>query len=155
MNILYVDVDGVLNPARFHQGYQVHAITLLGHTYRVYLNPEHGKWLKELAEDTGSELVWGTTWEKFANDHISPRLDLPELPYLTGLQNRKPWDSLGYVKARAALEYSGGRKFVYIDDEPDLGSNLDRDSNGYHVCVEPVTGLTPEIIERARNILKS
>lgn len=73
--LLYLDIDGVLNPLSPDPvQFTEHTIDAL----TVNLSPEHGAWLKELAECY--ELVWATTWEHHANEHVGPLLGLPELP---------------------------------------------------------------------------
>lgn len=47
----------------------------------VWLNPEHGDWLRELL-DRGVEVVWATSWGQVAAEWIAPRLGLPELPVI-------------------------------------------------------------------------
>jgi hypothetical protein len=149
-------VDGVLNPFKSQIGFTKHIISVLGESYLVYLNTEHGSWLKTLAKDTNSGLVWGSSWQQYANVHISPRIKLPKLPYLDldGLPDRKFSESLGSVKARAAKNYAGNDKFVFFDDESDLGYYL-KGSNGMHLVVEPHTGLTAGDIQIARQYLLS
>lgn len=153
MNIIFIDVDGVLNPWKPASDFIRHDISVLGTVYAVYLNPQHGDWLKQLAKDTSSELVWGTTWQELANPEISVRIGLPELPYLT-LKPAKFRESLGSIKGRAAVEYAKSEKFVYFDDEQDIGSNIGG-SNGLHICVNYQTGLQLSHIETARSYLLS
>ncbi|MFF3597047.1 HAD domain-containing protein [Kitasatospora indigofera] len=66
--LLFLDVDGVLNPAAPHPdaGFEAHA--LLG--YRVLLSARHADWLRELAG--GYQLVWATTWEEEATGTSHP-----------------------------------------------------------------------------------
>lgn len=153
MNYIFVDVDGVLNPFSKHEGFDTHLIPVSGVAYNVYLNKEHGKWLTKLAEDTKSELVWGTTWQEEANDKISWRVGLPRLPYLT-LKRERLSESLGTTKARAARKHAEDSKFVYFDDEYDIGYALEG-TKGLHVYVHPELGLTEDHINTARQYLLS
>jgi hypothetical protein len=111
--LLYLDVDGVLNPVRPAPaaGFTVHS--MLG--TRVLICPRHGRWLRELSEVY--ELAWATTWLERANDYISPLLGLPELPVVPVQQSlrgtggpipRSDWFPI--------LRHSGGRPFAWIDD---------------------------------------
>lgn len=156
MKHIFIDVHGVLNPFRYHPGFDVHYAEVEGFIYKLFLNPEHGEWLKTLAKDTDSALVWGTTWQQYANDQIGSRIGLPELPYLDldKCPDRKLSDSLGTVKAKAAKLYAGKSRFVYFDDEPDIGTAL-KGTEGMHFVVEPNTGLTEKTISAARNYLLS
>lgn len=118
--ILFLDVDGPLNPyaakpTRRPEGYDTHRITPPGwaEAIRVWLNPEHGPMLLTFAEKTGAELVWATTWEDGANEHIGPRIGLPELPVVhfgTSL-GRHDWKWL------AVADYAAGRPLAWLDDD--------------------------------------
>ncbi len=68
--LLFLDVDGVLNPVCPHPGAGFDAHTLLGYT--VLLSARHGSWLRELAGTY--ELVWATTWENALTLHLVPYL---------------------------------------------------------------------------------
>lgn len=61
--ILFIDVDGVLNPFAVRPrvvppGFTEHRIQ----GYRVLLTPRHGEWLLPLAERF--DLVWAASWNK-------------------------------------------------------------------------------------------
>jgi hypothetical protein len=89
--LLFVDVDGVLNPditrlaggeiaGRTTAGYRRHRLDGTGPdgrptTGEVWLRPDHGAWLAELAQ-AGAELVWATSRRYLANQWIAPRLGL-------------------------------------------------------------------------------
>jgi RNA polymerase subunit RPABC4/transcription elongation factor Spt4 len=112
--LLIVDVDGVLNPDTQRDNPEPPWITFVAEWsgYVVALNPEHGKELLAIAERTGCELVWGTTWEEHANDEVASRLGLPVLPVVhvttppEGLDNWVIWKS-GHI-----AKYAAGRPFV-------------------------------------------
>ncbi|WP_326564437.1 hypothetical protein [Micromonospora peucetia] len=87
--IVAIDVDGLLNPAD-----PAHAETLgyRPHHYdgpdpdgrrftgTVWLHPDHGPWLRELAEH--AQPVWCTRWNHLAAAWIAPRLGLPTWPHI-------------------------------------------------------------------------
>src|SRR4051812_4550147 len=93
--VVAVDVDGVLAPdpdwADGEQGlsaagYQPYRFGGLGPdgtpaAGTVWLNPEHGDWLREINEH-GGELVWATSWGAVAAQWIAPRLGLPTMPVI-------------------------------------------------------------------------
>lgn len=122
--LLLIDVDGPLNPwfakvTRRPDQYQTHRFPLRGcsrkHPLRVWLNPQHGDWLLELAEVF--ELTWCTQWQDEANRWISPVLGLPEdLPWIPFPGNsEKGWIARGW-KYPAIAEYAKGRHLAWIDD---------------------------------------
>lgn len=164
--LLYVDVDGPLNPwaAKPHRrpaGYLTHRMLPNSWTtterafatstglprrtprpLRVWLNPDHGPALLALPVD----LVWATTWEDEANEWIGPRIGLPELPAVIFPTPRLPGPAGTHWKTTALVEYAAGRPFCWLDDEL---SPADQDwLNQYHPApalahwVDPRCGLT-------------
>ncbi|MFH8384454.1 HAD domain-containing protein [Kitasatospora sp. NPDC018058] len=118
--LLFLDVDGVLNPVCPHPDAGFDSHTLLG--YAVLLAAEHGLWLRELSGTY--ELVWATTWEEQANTHIAPAIGLDPLPFVrfTGYVPQ-PGDPrvplMGLFSARKwapLLRYADGRPFAWVDD---------------------------------------
>lgn len=132
--LLFLDVDGVLNPVRprAEAGFRTHS--LLG--TRVLLSRAHGRWLRELADVY--DLVWATTWEQYANELICPLLGLPALPVvpltapepvaacaMAGGSGRSWSWSGGYDDADALAEdgdwhpilrFADDRPFAWLDD---------------------------------------
>jgi HAD domain in Swiss Army Knife RNA repair proteins len=146
-SLLMVDVDGMLNPnipSVNHVTYKINGFT-------VYLNPEHGSWLIDLATRTNSELVWCTYWEANAPKLVAPKVGLPEMPYIP-IHVFKMSASVGANKAYSAKKYADGRKFVMLEDEFDVKHFL-FGSNGHQVYVDPDTGLQRSHIEQAYNYL--
>jgi hypothetical protein len=152
--LLYLDIDGVLNPACPDPGPDFRTHALLG--YRVLLSPRHGCWLRELS--TAYELVWATTWEEDANLHIAPLLDLPALPVVRFSGYRaQPGDPrvplMELFSARKwapILRHAAGRPFAWLDDviPPRLvrRSRLRRDR--LLLPVHPAEGLSRRHVER-------
>ena len=116
--ILFLDVDGVIIPYGLAETVPDSATVALdgpdaNETLLDRIDPEHGPRLSEL----GCELVWATGWEDEANDVISPRIGLPQLPVLAwsfedvGTPARLHW------KTRDVIAFADGRPFVWIDDE--------------------------------------
>src|SRR6185437_2838652 len=112
---IYIDVDGVLNAFEPDDSFKRSKITFNSTAYYVNLNPEHGKWLLDLALETDSELVWGTMWEDLANVHIGPVVGLPYLPVMPvkQLQYETPIRSVGQLKAYAVSRYAKSDTFVF------------------------------------------
>jgi hypothetical protein len=151
--LILIDVDGVLNPWN-RQGphWETHdAVSEIG-TFRVLLNPEHGPMLLQLAQETGGELAWATTWEHYANAEIGARIGLPELPVIE--VNSGP-DAPGvHPKTPPVADYVKGRPFVWFDDDLTAADSRylkDHEGVGDHLIVHigPKKGLTPKHLEMA------
>jgi hypothetical protein len=140
--LLYLDVDGVLNPVcpPVDADFAVHAL----HGSAVLLSPRHGEWLRELAGVY--ELVWATTWESHANASIGPLLGLPPLPVVpTGrYAERLDGDWL------PILRHAAGRPFAWIDDliPPHLLRGASARPDRLLVPVDPATGLRRPHVDR-------
>lgn len=127
--------------------------------FRLSYNPEWGSQLRALAEATSSELVWATTWEKHANEFISPLVGLPQdLRVVTWLpEHRQNVGSL-YWKTRRVCEFAAGKRFLWFDDEVTrhdrryLEETLGRGHSRAHT-VATGSGLTPWDLAFARNFL--
>ncbi|GLW97825.1 HAD domain-containing protein [Microtetraspora sp. NBRC 16547] len=156
--LVLLDVDGVLNP--FHRPsprFTRYECVVDGCSYQVLLNERHGTELRSLADDTGAELVWATTWEENANEEIGPRLGLPRLPVIKVTAGAGATRG-ELFKTGPVAEYVRGRPFVWFDDEltsadweyltghPDVADFL-------LVEVDPRNGLSGWDIDRAREWL--
>ncbi|GGR50536.1 hypothetical protein [Streptomyces aurantiogriseus] len=118
--LLYLDVDGPLNPyaakpERRPEGYTtIRAAVRPGRPLRVWLHPGHGAALLGLPY----ELCWATTWMGEANRWIAPVVGLPELPYvdfgdrLLALRNDQV-----HWKTEILVAHAAGRPFAWVDDE--------------------------------------
>ncbi|MFC5718684.1 hypothetical protein ACFP1Z_00630 [Streptomyces gamaensis] len=128
--LLFLDVDGPLNPYAAQPERRPHGYTTLRVPHRqpnawelgrlrtrllrVWLNPAHGKALLSL----GYDLCWATTWMSDANRWIAPTLGLPELPYVDfgeALFRERP-DTIHW-KTGPLVAYAAGRPFAWVDDE--------------------------------------
>lgn len=156
--ILAVDVDGVLNAishGKPEPGWQ----DARGGSFRITYNPGHGARLLAIAEETGAELTWCTTWEEMANRYIRQLVGLPELPWVPmepGRAGQKFSEhrSVAMTKAMAMRAYAGARPFCWLDDEPDAADEL-RSCPVPHlvVYVAESRGLQDEHFEAARSWL--
>jgi len=156
--LLLLDVDGVLNPlGRRARGFRRYDVTVGGEVYTVFLNRRHGAKLLALAEATGAELTWATTWEHLANEWISPRVGLPSLPVVEftgpapaagGVLSKTPHVA-GFVKGRPFVWFDdavGPEDVRYLEEHPDVGEFL-------LVEVDHRLGLTDEHLDQARDWL--
>lgn len=126
--LLLIDVDGPLNPYRASRRkvddhdmpvpYGVHRLN----GFRVYLSPEHGRMLLEVAHTTGAELAWATTWMHDANTMIAPLIGLPELSVVDFGWQRKlgGFVPTAHWKFDGVLAHAVGRPLAWLDD--DFGS---------------------------------
>ncbi|WP_431677495.1 HAD domain-containing protein [Kitasatospora sp. KL5] len=145
--LLFIDVDGVLNPAEPHPDDPFDRHHLLG--YDVLLSPEHGTWLRELSGTY--ELCWATTWQESANELLAPLLGLPELPVVAvNRYVRRPGDPrirlaelFSGHKWAPLLRYAAGRPFAWIDDvmPPRLVRNSLLRRDRLLIPVDPLQGL--------------
>lgn len=122
--VLFIDVDGVLNPdrrssGRRPDGYVTHRMRPSGWNHprqrplNVWLNPEHGAQLQALP----FELVWATTWEAEANEWIGPHVGLPELPVVRFTDRLRYRPDHVHWKTPDLVRYAGCRDFAWLDDE--------------------------------------
>ena len=153
--LVLIDVDGVLNPSfsartRKHLAYHDDWIRRRGYSrgeeYRLFLNPAHGKWLKDLSRETGAELAWATTWEECANSQVGRWLKLPPLEWAPAPVRRKQ---------DGVIPWTSGRPFAWFDDELSLAEKVRQRTDQPHkvIWVPEGTGLTREHIGYARDWL--
>ncbi|MBP2476332.1 hypothetical protein JOF53_005204 [Crossiella equi] len=160
--LILLDVDGPLSPFAAKApppGYAEHRIRLSRWRrkpeLRFWLNAGHGAALLELAS-AGAELVWATSWEQRANQHIGPVLGLPSLPVIHFTDPRLDWT----WKYPTVARYAGRRPLLWFDDDFDL---YPRHRDEFLVAregvptelvrVSPRTGLTEEHLDFAREWL--
>ncbi|WP_329264354.1 HAD domain-containing protein [Streptomyces pseudovenezuelae] len=133
--LLYLDVDGPLNPyaaqpERRPEGYTTHRMKPDGwiaqhpglppsavKPLRVWLNPGHGRALLALSDRY--DLVWATTWRQEANTFIAPVLGLPALPVVDWPTTLTPGPNGTFWKTRHLVTHARGRPFAWLDDELD------------------------------------
>ena len=155
--LLLLDIDGPLNPWAAGErpvGFVEHRFRLsrFGRKrLRVWLNPGHGAELRGLAERTGVELVWATTWQHRANLWVGPAIGLPELPVIEFAGPHS--DALSNWKFPAVARYAYGRPLAWLDDDFSLfpearDAFLKRRAAGgvatELVSVDPKVGMTGE-----------
>ena len=122
-----LDVDGPLNPWAATSevrppGYIEHRFRLSRwrrrKALRVWLNPQHGPALLALAQRTGAELAWATTWAHKANAMVAPAIGLPQLPVIEFAGPHS--DTRSSWKYPAVARFAYGRPLAWLDDDFDL-----------------------------------
>lgn len=118
--LLFLDVDGPLIPfgstPRPHPTYRTSSQPPGDDSNPLLdrIDPAHGPRLAAL----GCELVWATTWMTDANDSVSPRLGLPDLPVVIWPDTTDDDERSGlHWKTRALVDWAAGRPFIWVDDE--------------------------------------
>ncbi|MEN3613780.1 HAD domain-containing protein [Plantactinospora sp. ZYX-F-223] len=119
--LIFLDVDGPLiplvarpaNPGRPARPAGSSPPDTTGNPLLDRLRPEDGRMLLEL----GCQLVWATTWMADANDVISPRIGLPELPVVDWPDSDDEPRAGLHWKTMYLTRWAAGRPFVWLDDE--------------------------------------
>jgi hypothetical protein len=145
--LLLLDVDGVLNPygwARVPAGFSPHH--LFAGEEPVLVNPEHGRWIDELAGVF--EVVWATSWNEEANRLLAPLLGIQPLPAVAMPAAPFP------PGAKVAIidRFAGDRPAVWIDDLHTSEARSWADRRAAHTLLiptDPAVGLTRAMVDRA------
>jgi hypothetical protein len=139
--LLFVDIDGVLNPYGDHRsdGYTDHWL-FPKDVEPVRVCACHATWLHALSHDF--ELVWGTSWSEDDRALLATVLDLP--PFSGAVQlPAPPFDPV--LKVPAIDRVADGRPLAWLDDllMPEAWSwASSRRAPTLLVPVDPATGLT-------------
>jgi hypothetical protein len=108
--LLFVDIDGVLNPydGPCPEGFVEH--DLFGDE-PVRVCAEHGRWLRELAERY--DLAWGSSWSEADRAVLGRVLELPAFVGAVVLPSGEFDPAL---KVPAIELFAAGRALAWIDD---------------------------------------
>ncbi|WP_133908644.1 hypothetical protein [Actinophytocola oryzae] len=122
---------------------------------RAWLNPAHGAALLGLAERTGAELAWATSWGQDANATVGAALGLPALPVV----DVRAYDGHPDWKYGAVGRFARDRPLAWLDDDFDLFRNARKAFLARRsvvtalIPVDPSTGITAEYLTAAETAL--
>ncbi len=149
MNIIFLDVDGVLNSQNklielYNKTHKSHSGMNFPFDENCFEN------LKILVEETNSKIVITSTWRKYQEkikllNSILDKYNLKQevIGYIPILNQKREYEIKEYIKSNNV------ENFVIIDDIKDMN-----DLNEYLVITTYKTGLTKENVEQAEKILR-
>jgi hypothetical protein len=121
--VLYLDVDGVLNPFRSKAphdhwpDYRKHTVVAPRHrSYRVWGSPELGRAIVELAASYDIEVVWATSWAAHVDTLIVPLWGLPAGWRGLAYPDAADGDRRNTGKVAEVAADAGDRPVIWIDD---------------------------------------
>lgn len=138
--IIFLDIDGVLNPEIPERSDFTDFMLLSTPWSNFWLSPEQGKLLKVLGEFF--TVMWATSWEDYANEHINPFYGLDPFPVV----HFEPSASRD-LKSETLLRLAEDERVpcVWVDDEipEDFESMVTSLGSLFEVVrSNPVTGLS-------------
>lgn len=144
--LLFVDIDGVLNPygPECPPGFAEH--DLFPGEAPVRVCASHGGWLRELA--IPYELVWGSWWDESGRALLATVLDLPTFHGAVRVPNGRSHPDW---KVPGVAELAGARALAWLDDQftPDAGTWAERRAEPtLLIPVDPDLGLTRGHVDR-------
>jgi HAD domain in Swiss Army Knife RNA repair proteins len=163
--VVLLDVDGVLNLARFRSSRQRSALLRNGEGWfhrkprdpfsddRLLVCLPRVRAAVHALLEAGAELAWATTWGRAANDYFVPLLGLPRVLPVA------PVNFELSAKAYTVIPWLEGRPWAWLEDqERELAVAEAMTGRGVSRCpvlVSRDTGLTGEHAEAVRTWLRN
>jgi hypothetical protein len=153
--LLFLDIDGVLNPYRakhrLHGDWRKESMDpFRPKSLRVWVSKNLGDWLNTLTE-SGVRIVWATTWVMFPDDlkQYAQYLGIPNFTDridsdLDDLSEECGSGKMGPIERWLMSNYSSPEipKIAWVDDEISLHERLWMEGLGGKVVItNPATGL--------------
>lgn len=155
--VLNIDVGGAALESAYDRGWRLGVAFLDSGPERVCYHPEAGRWLTELATETGARLAWATMRESVANRRCSPLVGLPSLPVVPVTGRIGMGGAV--TKAETVVPWTGGAPFLWFEDLDEEAETADMEAGQRHPhlvqLVDPLAGLTREDIAHGRDFLLS
>jgi hypothetical protein len=144
--LMFLDVDGVLNPygAAAFAGYEAH--DLFPGEEPVHVHPAHASLLARLGEVF--ELVWASSWNDQANTLLAPLLGIAPLPVVP--MPAPPFDPDD--KVALVSRHAGDRPAAWLDDQHGARARewaTSRRAPTLLLSTDPSVGLTDTLVRTA------
>jgi hypothetical protein len=121
--VLYLDVDGVLNPFRSNgphkhwPDYKKHTVTLPdGRSFRMWFSRSLGRMLGDTAAQYNIEIVWATSWAAYVDDLVVPLANLPAGLRILDYPDSAEVDLDNTGKVAEVAADAGSRPVIWVDD---------------------------------------
>ena len=152
MNIIFLDIDGVLNCQVFYD-----RVGFTGPERENNICTKRVSWLNELCEDVNAKVVISSSWRHSGLEHCKERLKLAGATFdiiditgscecrIRGVEIRE-W-LIENAEKLSGIKYYDFDSYVIIDDDSDM--LLWQQHNFFHV--DSYAGLTPNTCYKIKN----
>ena len=162
MNVIFLDVDGVLNSRFWNDTHQMEI------SKGRYIDIENVRALAELVRKTGSQIILHSGWRFWFDDNLAPTNE--ESQYLVNLLNNEGMVISGFTPDLTTEEIRKTKKFskvkadeilTWLQKHPETENWVVLDDLDLHndivekhqVRTDPECGLTEEDVEKSVKIL--
>lgn len=161
MNIIFLDIDGVLNCEIFYLNRKKQS-SLIEHPENQ-ICPQRIKWLNELCEDTKSKIVISSTWRhsgiEYCRDVLKKSgatfdvIDItPDIRFDGSVRGNEIYQWIKKnIESLCGIKYYDYKTYAIIDDDSDM---LLWQRNNFFKT-DTYSGLTPNICYKIKRYLES